>query len=144
MECAEVLLQMLHCTVLRCAYGANLGELMVNPFNICIPLPQLDLIYNIDHVSFLFNRGWVNHKLHNNRVEGKVKWITRSEYDVLPTTRSNDCFKQLCQNRKMDVLEILPRWTKDALHRFVSRSSEVQTWTDLALTQIFPDFASAA
>ena len=109
MECAEVLLQMLHCTVLRCAYGANLGELMVNPFNICIPLPQLDLIYNIDHVSFLFNRGWVNHKLHNNRVEGKVKWITRSEYDVLPTTRSNDCFKQLCQNRKMDVLEILSR-----------------------------------
>lgn len=97
MECAEVLLQMLHCTVLRCAYGANSGELMVNLFNICIPLPQLDLIYNMDHVSFLFNRGWVNHKLHNNRVEGKVKWITRSEYDVLPTTRSNDCFKQLCQ-----------------------------------------------
>lgn len=36
-----------------------------------------------------------------------------SEYDILPTTYSTRCFKQLCQNRKMEVLEILPYfWPK--------------------------------
>ena len=52
MECAELLQQLLNCTVLRCAHGANSGELMVNPFSFCIPLPQLDFQYGPRFVSF--------------------------------------------------------------------------------------------
>ena len=116
----------LYCTSLcvRCKFRGIYGQSIQYLYPLAAT--RFDLQYGPRFVSFLIVVGLTTNYITTGLRE-KVKWITTSEYDVLPTTRSNDCFKQLCQNRKMDVLEILPRWAKGALHRFVSRSSEVQT-----------------